>query len=1191
MAVRIQFHSCSLYVINAHAPIRRSPPVDHEDFALQLQRALAKQPPGSILIGGADLNARLAVVPPEVSVVGGLASHCPHNAVHAQELVHVLQRHNVHLANTFLDSKIGQDTASPVMTTPAQRIASIVGTTRSTSVGLSEAEHESITTWFHAGSKKSFQIDFIMADKHAMDNLTSCSTLPWAYLDLYTFSDHRPVVASFLFQSKRDKATMMQTKRHKSEQHLTDFKASLSRRLASYTVGADSTAFDVTQSLQNMAREVMHETRPRGRQKRSSWISDEAWTLMNKLNVLRKLAKAWKHDRRKCSNYLPVDIPDFVIPGYTLSLPRLLSIDDLTDHLVNELAIYIKAFTKKVRTALRHSKKEWLNQQCGLAQNYFSKRDTHEAFHLVKQISQALPKRMGAALMQADGTVTKQREDLVQIWSVHWMEHFSAQKSTEHGFHMHNPPGVRVPFVPPTDADLPLGNDMRVTAAQVTALVKSFDPRSSAPDNCPHAYWHALDPLLAHSLSQSMNECYRREVIPDAWSGSLIVPICKKGKTPFSASSYRPIQLMRVEAKLFSKLLLQDLARYMTISAHQFGHGSGVSAPLVISQQFLACAADQQLSTSLLFIDIAAAYDSISHQLLIGSEESSEEAGTKPELILQGLQELGLSCEEATKVQAHFFEYPHHLFSNLVPPKLRRLLEQWVKGPWMQLPLLHVQDPLPGAETMKLTQGIRQGDCISTFLFCVFFDVVLGRLKRFIEEETTPLEFPSSRTTRPVSMTCTPPPRSGPSSAICLLAYADDLLIPLANRSPRVLVQQLRLVMQFALELFKKFHLRINLGKQKTEVCLHMLTKEAKPILQHLRNEAVQLLQSTSGQTHDPGRAVQPCIPFHGGKVEIVDKYPYLGRWSGARPDARHDLSVRKAMALSTFALYKKVLCSPRFTVFTRLHLFRVLVRCHLVQNSGTYGYIPQRQFDSASRAYVVMLKKVVLLNNVGEALHVPDHAFLHCIGEPSLEQLMDARILVALPKLVTTENPLLAVALSCTSKSSLWTRWFASLSRFKASCVAFQGCPDASASSMAEWYGFIIPAAPEWRALVKKTMSPPATTLEFRKIYKVRAADLPATPVALLDPGLPHEHDIPDDDLQPRGPHEIAQGVHECPFCGKQFTTNRGLATHKLRQHNAIPPLALRVRGTVCISCGSQLGTRSRLLGHLQDRLACGLQ
>eukprot|EP00971_Amphidinium_carterae_P205122 4070860-Amphidinium_carterae.2 len=68
MTVRVQFHSTAVYLINAHAPIRRAPPEDHAEFAAQLQNALARQPPGSILIGGADLNARLAVVPSEISV-------------------------------------------------------------------------------------------------------------------------------------------------------------------------------------------------------------------------------------------------------------------------------------------------------------------------------------------------------------------------------------------------------------------------------------------------------------------------------------------------------------------------------------------------------------------------------------------------------------------------------------------------------------------------------------------------------------------------------------------------------------------------------------------------------------------------------------------------------------------------------------------------------------------------------------------------------------------------------------------------------------------------------------------------------------------------------------------------------------------------------------------------------------------
>eukprot|EP00971_Amphidinium_carterae_P291794 5792320-Amphidinium_carterae.1 len=314
-----------------------------------------------------------------------------------------------------------------------------------------------------------------MASKYAMDNLTSCSTLPWAYLDLYTFSDHRPVIASFILRSKHEKNKTIQTKKHKSEQHLKDFKASISKRLATHVVGADLTAFEVTQELQRMAREVMHETRPRGRHKKAAWISDETWSLMNKLNTLRKLVKAWRHDRHKCANYLPIDLPELVIPAYELALPHTLTQDSLAANLIDELCIYIKTFTKKVRTAIRRSKKNWLDEQCGLAQTHFSKRDSHEAFTLVKQISQALPKRQGAAMLQSDGTVTRQSEDLVRIWSAHWIEHFSAQPTKEHGFHLHNPPGEKVRFIPPTEPIGDIGYDVRVSTAQVSALVRSFN--------------------------------------------------------------------------------------------------------------------------------------------------------------------------------------------------------------------------------------------------------------------------------------------------------------------------------------------------------------------------------------------------------------------------------------------------------------------------------------------------------------------------------------------------------------------------------------------------------------------------------------------------------------------------------------------------------------------------------------------
>eukprot|EP00971_Amphidinium_carterae_P329190 6461499-Amphidinium_carterae.1 len=127
----------------------------------------------------------------------------------------------------------------------------------------------------------------------------------------------------------------------------------------------------------------------------------------------------------------------------------------------------------------------------------------------------------------------------------------------------------------------------------------------------------------------------------------------------------------------------------------------------------------------------------------------------------------------------------------------------------------------------------------------------------------------------------------------------------MANISPSKLVKDIQLVLQFALELFADFHLKLNLGRQKTELCLHLTSKEAKPIMQHLRQDGCKLAASRHPQ-QSPPESTQPCIVFTGGHINIVDKYPYLGRWSTAQPDARQDFSVRKALAASSFALYKK---------------------------------------------------------------------------------------------------------------------------------------------------------------------------------------------------------------------------------------------------------------------------------------------
>eukprot|EP00971_Amphidinium_carterae_P277842 5514869-Amphidinium_carterae.1 len=231
------------------------------------------------------------------------------------------------------------------------------------------------------------------------------------------------------------------------------------------------------------------------------------------------------------------------------------------------------------------------------------------------------------------------------------------------------------------------------------------------------------------------------------------------------------------------------------------------------------------------------------------------------------------------------------------------------------------------------------------------------------------------------------------------------------------------------------------------------------------------------------------------------------------------------------------------------------------------------------------MLKKITMLSGVGDTLNVEDDVFLKHIGEPSLPQLMDYRILTTLPKLCSSLNAQLSVALSCTSISSLWSSsWLPTLNRFKLNCTLLAELPVACPGNFEVWFRRMTTDVASWSTMARRCFLSRKPHQDLHKCYKVTTSELLGHMV-LLAQGY-FEHEAFDQDVEALPPDEF---VHTCPVCSKTFATNRGLCTHKMRAHDLIP-LSLRVKGTSCISCGSQLGTRVRLLNHLQDKISCGL-
>ena len=109
---------------------------------------------------------------------------------------------------------------------------------------------------------------------------------------------------------------------------------------------------------------------------------------------------------------------------------------------------------------------------------------------------------------------------------------------------------------------------------------------------------------------------------PTAWKYADITPIFKKGD-PSQAHNYRPISILPAMCKLFERILTEDiydhLCRNHLITSAQYGFIKGRSTEL----QLLNCscdwvnAIDTKLFADTAYIDLAKAFDTVSHNKLL----------------------------------------------------------------------------------------------------------------------------------------------------------------------------------------------------------------------------------------------------------------------------------------------------------------------------------------------------------------------------------------------------------------------------------------------------------------------------------------------------------------------------------------------------------------------------------------------
>ncbi|XP_054287551.1 uncharacterized protein LOC129003286 [Macrosteles quadrilineatus] len=167
-----------------------------------------------------------------------------------------------------------------------------------------------------------------------------------------------------------------------------------------------------------------------------------------------------------------------------------------------------------------------------------------------------------------------------------------------------------------------------VTPDEVMKIINNFK-NSHSPDvhGMTVTILKYVSEVIAIPLAKTINACLQSGVFPNSLKVSRTVPVFKKGD-PASISSYRPISVIPVIAKVFETIMKRQLVDYLernsllASSQHGFRRGrSTISAVSELIGEVLDTFEDKG-SAALVLADLSKAFDTVNHKMLLQKLEN-----------------------------------------------------------------------------------------------------------------------------------------------------------------------------------------------------------------------------------------------------------------------------------------------------------------------------------------------------------------------------------------------------------------------------------------------------------------------------------------------------------------------------------------------------------------------------------------
>ena len=165
------------------------------------------------------------------------------------------------------------------------------------------------------------------------------------------------------------------------------------------------------------------------------------------------------------------------------------------------------------------------------------------------------------------------------------------------------------------------------TNDEISKLISEIEAKKATGPDGISAYLVKISlEVLAPKLTMIFNKCIKESTFPNLLKIAEIIPLHKGGEKT-NSTNYRPISLLPIFGKLFEKVIANRITKFFdknnVITPHQYGFRRNHSTELAVTEihNKLLRNMDEGKHTCTIFLDLAKAFDSVDHKILLGKLE------------------------------------------------------------------------------------------------------------------------------------------------------------------------------------------------------------------------------------------------------------------------------------------------------------------------------------------------------------------------------------------------------------------------------------------------------------------------------------------------------------------------------------------------------------------------------------------